>query len=83
MPQNWSTRRSLVLVAAVVALTCAVSVVALGMSDPEPVASTGLGPDWQCTRLAFIFTTCSRVKNTQAAPAVYVAKAAACTRLRT
>ena len=83
MPQNWWTRKSLVLTAAVVALTCAISFVAMGLSDPEPAAGTALGPEWQCSRLAFVFTTCSRVKHTQAGTSVRVARIAACARLRT
>ena len=82
MPQNWWTRRSLVLTAAAFALAGAVGVYATGVSHPEPVARSTLGPDWECTRLAFVFTTCSRAKHTEATP-VRVAKSAVCTRLRT
>ena len=55
---------------------------AAGMSYPEPVARATLGSDWECTRLAFVFTTCSRAKHTEARP-VRVAKNAVCARLRT
>ena len=82
MPRNWWTRRSLVLVAAAAALASAIGLVATGVSYPEPVARATLGPDWQCSRLAFVFTTCSRVKHTEATP-VRVAKNAVCARLRT
>lgn len=83
MPQNWWTRRSLVLAAAAVALASAIGVYATGVSYPEPVARATLGPDWECTRLAFVFTTCSRAKHTEATMPVRVAKSAVCTRLRT
>ena len=53
MPQDWWTRRSLVLTAAAVALASAIGVYATGVSHPEPVARSTLGPDWECTRLAF------------------------------
>ena len=82
MPHNWWTRRSLVVAAATVALASAIGFFAAGASYPEPVARATLGPDWQCCRLAFVFTTCSRVKHTEAMP-VRVAKNAVCARLRT
>ncbi|MCK1517160.1 hypothetical protein IVB22_32585 [Bradyrhizobium sp. 190] len=79
MPHNWWTRKYLVLVAAAVALAF---FVVIGVSYPEPAASAALGPDWQCSRLAFVFTTCSRVKHSQSM-AVRVAKIPVCGRLRT
>lgn len=82
MPHNWWTRKSLVLAAAVVLLACTIGFVAIGLSYPEPVASAALGPDWQCSRLAFVFTTCSRVKNSQA-ELVRLAKMPVCARQRT
>jgi hypothetical protein len=81
MPHNWWPRKYLVLTAAV-ALACAVGFAAFGLSTPEPTLSATLGPDWQCSRLAFIFTTCSRVKQSQST-SVRVAKNRVCGRLRT
>jgi hypothetical protein len=81
MSPNWWTRKSLV-VAAIVALACAFSLAAFGLSTPEPVAGAALGPDWQCSRLVFVFTTCSRIKHTQSRP-VRIAKIPMCGRLRT
>lgn len=82
MPHNWWTRRTLVLAAVAISLACATGFAAAGLPYPEPVASAALGPDWQCSRLAFVFTTCSRVKHTQAL-AVRLAKIPVCSRLRT
>jgi len=82
MPQNWWTRKSLVLTAAAVALASAIGVYATGVSYPEPVSRATLGPDWECTRLAFVFTTCSRAKHTEVTH-VRVARNAVCARLRT
>ncbi len=73
---------TLVLAAAAVALASVLGFAAIEVSYPEPVASATLGPDWQCSRLAFVFTTCSRAKHTEATP-VRVAKNAVCARLRT
>jgi hypothetical protein len=82
MSHNWWTRKSLVIAAGIVALACALSLAVFGLSTPEPVASAALGPDWYCSRLIFVFTTCSRIKHTQATPA-RIAKIRMCGRLRT
>ena len=47
----------------------ALSAVSIGLAYPEPVSSAALGPDWQCTRLAFVLTTCRRSVRTDAAAA--------------
>ena len=81
MPRNWWNPRILVLAVAVATLVCATGF-AFGLSFPDPVASSTLGPDWQCNRLAFVFTTCGRVKHSQSTP-VRMAKIPVCGRLRT
>lgn len=70
------TRRTAVCLA-IVALV-AVASVAIGLM-PEPVSSGALGPDWQCTRLAFVFTSCSHVVRFKTA-AAEPAKAHTCPR---
>ena len=82
MSRNGWIRKGLVLAAVVIALACAFGLAAFGLSTPEPVASAALGPDWQCSRLVFVFTTCSRIKRSQSA-AVRLAKIPVCGRLRT
>jgi hypothetical protein len=77
---HWWTRKYLVLAAAL-ALAFMVCVV-IGVSYPEPAASAALGPDWQCSRLAFVFTTCSRARHSQSMP-IHLAKIPVCGRLRT
>ena len=64
---------------AVVTLVAVATAMAIGLAYPEPVSSGGLGPDWQCTRLALVFTSCSRVVRFKAA-AVEQGKAPACSR---
>ncbi|PAY05463.1 hypothetical protein CK489_29215 [Bradyrhizobium sp. UFLA03-84] len=32
----------------------------LTLASPEQVSSAGLGPGWQCSRVAFVLTTCTR-----------------------
>lgn len=79
MPHHWWTRRILVVAAVMAALSGAI---VLAASTPEPVAKAALGPDWQCSRLIFVFTSCSRVKHTQSIP-VRVTKIPVCARART
>ena len=74
MPRNWWTRKNLVLAAAAAALAF-IGFVVIGVSYPEPAASAALGPDWQCSRLAFVFTSQSA--------SVRLAKIPVCGRLRT
>ena len=80
MPRDWWTRRYLVLAAAVA--LALIGCVVIGVSYPEPAASAALGPDWQGNRLAFVFTTCSRARQSQSAP-IHLAKIPVCARLRT
>jgi hypothetical protein len=81
MPHNWWTRKNLMLIAAAVALAF-MGLITIGLSHPEPAASAALGRDWHCSRLAFVFTTCSRVRDSQLV-AVRLAKIPVCGRLRT
>ena len=67
-PHFW-TRSILALSVAVVMLVAIAAAVSIGLAYPEPVSSAALGPDWQCTRLAFVLTTCRRSVRTDAAAA--------------
>ena len=79
MIHNWWTPKSFAFAAAITSLTCVAVIVAIKLAYPEPVPSAALGPEWQCTRLAFVWTTCSRVKHTQSASA-HLAGAPVCRR---
>ena len=70
---HWWTPKNLVFAVTILSLACVAAVVAFGLVYPEPVQSAALGPDWQCTRLAFVWTTCTRVTRAGAA-SVRVAK---------
>ena len=61
MPHDWWTRKHLVFILAFVSLACVIALVAAGLAFPEPVSGAEIGPEWQCNRLAFVFTICSRV----------------------
>lgn len=78
MPHPWWIRRILVVAAAMAALSGAL---VLASTTPEPVAGTALGPEWQCSRLIFVFTSCSRVRHTRSTPG-RIAKIPVCGRPR-
>lgn len=81
MIHNWWTPRSIIFAAAIALLACAAVTVGIGLAYPEPVSNAALGPDWQCSRVAFVWTTCSRLKHTQSASARLAGKPV-CGRLR-
>lgn len=81
MPHTQWTRKQLVVTLALVSLACIAAVVGIGLVSPEPVQSAALGPQWQCSRLAFVFTVCSRVSEIERA-IVRVAREPACRRRR-
>jgi di/tricarboxylate transporter len=58
MPPNRWTSKYFIFFAAIVAFAV---VVAIGLVHPAPVQDTALGQDWHCSRLAFVWITCSRV----------------------
>lgn len=60
-------------------LVVVVTAVAMGLGYTEPVSSGALGPEWQCTRLAFVFTSCTRVVRLKTA-GFEDGKALACSR---
>lgn len=68
----WSLK-GLAVSVAVVALVGIAAAISIGFAYPEPVSSGALGPDWQCTRLALVFTTCSRVVRAGSGVSVPVA----------
>jgi len=81
MPRIQWTRKQLVFTLALVSLACIAAVVGIGLVSPEPVQSAALGPQWQCSRLAFVFTICSRVSEIERA-IIRVAREPACRRRR-
>ncbi len=67
MLHNLWTRKNIALVAAIVSLGCVAAVLAIGLASPEPVSGAALGPNWECSRIAFVWTTCTRVQHTASA----------------
>ena len=82
MCHNWWTRKFIVYSLALVSLACVVVLVAAGLTSPEPLQSAALGPHWQCSRMAFVFTICSRVSQVERA-IVGAVRAPACRPQRT
>lgn len=81
MPHHWWTRKHLVFTLALVLLACTAAAAAMGLGSPEPAQGAALGPQWQCSRLAFVFTICSRVSEIERA-IVRVTRQPACRRPR-
>ena len=67
MVQNLWNQKGLALVAAIATVACVVALLSIALASPEPVSSAALGPDWQCTRLAFVLTTCTRLVRAETA----------------
>ena len=59
MISNLWTRKGMVLVAAIVAFACVAALLSVNLASPDPISSAALGADWQCSRIAFVFTTCT------------------------
>ena len=71
MISNLWTRKGVVLVAAIVTFVCVAALLSVNLASPDPISSAALGGDWQCSRIAFVFTTCTPpVRNSGAAPVV-------------
>jgi len=67
MIRNCWTPKSFAFAGAI-ALLASFAVIAIGLAYPQPVSSAALGPGWQCSRQAFVWTTCSRPRHAQSAP---------------
>jgi hypothetical protein len=65
MLYNRLFRKGFALVGALLAVVCVVALLSIGLASPEPVSNAALGPDWQCTRVAFVLTTCTRIAHAE------------------
>ena len=65
----------------VVTLVGVAAAMAIGLTHPGPVSSGALGPDWQCTRLALVLTSCTRVVPLKAVAPTGERKAPVCPRV--
>ena len=62
---SWTTSK-LALIGAAVTLTGAAVFLSLALAYPKPISSAALGAEWQCTRTALVWTSCSRIRPTEA-----------------
>ena len=69
MTSNFRLPRRIAASVVIVMLVAMTAAIAMGLSHPDPVSSGALGPDWQCTRLALVFTSCTRVARLKTASA--------------
>jgi hypothetical protein len=81
MIRHFDLQKGIALVAAVVAIACVTMLFSTGLINADSTASAALGPDWQCNRIAFVFTSCNRVPGTTVRSA-QIPKQQACTRPR-
>ncbi len=80
MTSNLRLIRPVAASVAVVTLVAVAAAMAIGLAHPEPVSSGALGPDWQCTRLAMVFTSCTPIIRIKTASVVEEGKAPVCPR---
>jgi hypothetical protein len=62
-PTLW-TRKELVFIVAIVVLLCAAAFLSIGLVHSEPFSDANLGADWQCTKVAGVLTSCSKIQTT-------------------
>ena len=53
------THKAAALIAAYVVFACVAALVSVNLTSPT---SAALGADWQCTRFALVFTSCTPVR---------------------
>jgi hypothetical protein len=54
------SRMGFALLAVIVVIGFGVALLSAGDLSHETVAGAALGPGWQCSRIAFVVTTCTR-----------------------
>ena len=59
MISNPRTHKGAVLIAAYVMFACVAALLSVNLTSPT---SAGLGADWQCSRFALVFTSCTPVR---------------------
>jgi hypothetical protein len=60
-PMSW-TRKKLFLIAAIVGCACGAACLSQGS---EPSSGASLGVEWQCSRTAWILTSCTRTSHAE------------------
>ena len=55
--------RKFAFIGGAVMLAGAAALLSIALASPEQISSAALGPEWQCTRTAFVWTSCSRISH--------------------
>ncbi|MCA6107828.1 hypothetical protein [Bradyrhizobium cenepequi] len=63
------SRKGFALLAVIVVIGFGVALLSAGSLSHETVASAALGPGWQCSRIAFVMTSCTRDRRPEPARA--------------
>jgi hypothetical protein len=63
IPTLW-TRKDIAFIVAILALLSAAAYLSIGLVHSAPFTDANLGAEWQCTRVAGILTTCSKIQTT-------------------
>jgi hypothetical protein len=53
-------RKGFAVLAVIVVIGFGIALLSAGSLSHETVAGAALGPGWQCSRVAFVMTTCTR-----------------------
>jgi hypothetical protein len=65
MTSTWWTTRKFVWLGAAATLTGTAAFLSVAIAYQKPISNAALGAEWQCTRTAFIWTSCSRIGRTE------------------
>ena len=52
-------RKGIAIVAALIVVGGVTASLAIGLATPQRVSSTALGPEWNCSRVALLVTSCT------------------------
>jgi hypothetical protein len=78
MMSNFWTRKGVVLTGALAMLACVAALLSVDLTVPDPVASAALGAEWQCSRVAFVLTSCTPVRDVATTATIRVRKDQPC-----
>lgn len=57
--------RKFAFIGGAVMLAGVAALLSVALAYPKPISSAALGPEWQCTQTALVWTSCSRISQTE------------------
>jgi len=63
MTSTFWTRKAIALGVAIVTITCTVTFLSVGLTQPKPFVSAVLSDQWQCTKTVGIITVCTKKRG--------------------